>query len=854
MQFPPGFTGVRLRSQDPPPAMAAFVAPDAPTYTPRSPAATLFQTDRVGSASALDAPPLGYVPVSRGQPQPAAVYSSPSLLAASADMPLMPDSRSPPPATMLAPHSSGPPMLSPQIVYGLSAQELPGGSVSPRSVAPSATIQSAPTEVGGAPDSQPLESLQSPAQNTRSGLQEFGVQKEQPGQAMWDSVEPEDSDYLQELDEADDVWNEMRRVAQNWKVPAAKIRETALARLSEEARRIYENSGPSGHLQDTWKPDEDARNDEEESIIHMEAFSRMSAQAQQKYLMNSQAVALDLPVPYSRSPPPLTGSCPPPQWSPHHSFPADLIVSADRDALPHAQSKLLSPQTSSADGGGPSSPRSPLTQRVQPYSVHDTGRPLHDATDMGALYPRGSRELAWTQPVDALAHERTMDMSAHLRGGHPSLAWSGVLDFGGVAPSGSHLSPAKEDKAAIERKNLEIQQRQKARQALEKQINEHLSEALAQLHEIEKKDLIEYKEWVETQAPADQRAQNAAARAQRLLDEETLADYERVRAENNRLRQETAELNRLRDENLELRHSMPPLEVKKMLNAERVEKERLSAENSMLRGLMPNIMTPVDARSAALNHLEAKELVLLREENQQLRTSITSPEPTVNGSPLNVSGMSPPPQLAAGISQSVRRAEIEMHGSRDKKDELARAHFAMSRGPDRLGDHLRVAQQIGRVPPIVSPSTSALPAKDLQSQSLRRSADEVAREHFAAQAANDRRVSSSPRRLDSIVSRDSQSPNLTTMTSDLPTSVAPESVVSRDVLAPSSQGHASQVEQLPSMSPPNQELNQVQDDQNQTQQQLAAIYARQKVSRSSVKVESNSMSPEDVQFHDENIW
>ena len=97
-----------------------------------------------------------------------------------------------------------------------------------------------------------------------------------------------------------------------------------------------------------------------------------------------------------------------------------------------------------------------------------------------------------TQPVDALAHERTMDMSAHLRGGHPSLAWSGVLDFGGVAPTGSHLSPAKEDKAAIERKNLEIEQRQKARQALEKQINEHLSEALAQLHEIEKKDLIEY--------------------------------------------------------------------------------------------------------------------------------------------------------------------------------------------------------------------------------------------------------------------------------------------------------------------------------------------------------------------------
>ena len=165
-----------------------------------------------------------------------------------------------------------------------------------------------------------------------------------------------------------------------------------------------------------------------------------------------------------------------------------------------------------------------------------------------------------------------------------------------------------------------------------------------------------------------------------------------------------------------------------------------------------------------------------------------------------------------------------------------------------------MAQQNGRVPPIVSPSTSALSAKDLQSQSLRRSADEVAREHFAAQAANDRRVSSSPRRLDSIVSRDSQSPNLTTMTSDLPTSVAPESVVSRGVLAPSSQGHASQVEQLPSMSPPNQELNQVQDDQNKTQQQLAAIYARQKVSRSSVNVESNSMSPEDVQVHDENIW
>ena len=323
MQFPPGFTGVRLRSQDPTPAMAAFVAPDAPTYTPMSPAATLFQTDRVGSASALDAPPLGYVPVSRGQPQPAAVYSSPPLLAASADMPPMPDSRSPPPATMMAPLSSGMPgtatMLSPQIVYGLSAQELPDGSVSTRS-APSATMQSAPTEVGGAPDFQPLESLQSPAQHTPSGLQDFGVQKEQPGQAIWDSVEPEDSDHLQELDEADDVWNEMRRVAQNWKVPAKKIRETALARLSEEARRIYENGKLSGHLHDTWRLNEDARNDEEESIIHMEAFSRMSTEAQQKYLMNSQAVALDLPLPYSRSPPPLTGSCPPPQWSPHHSF------------------------------------------------------------------------------------------------------------------------------------------------------------------------------------------------------------------------------------------------------------------------------------------------------------------------------------------------------------------------------------------------------------------------------------------------------------------------------------------------------------------------------------------------------
>ena len=85
----------------------------------------------------------------------------------------------------------------------------------------------------------------------------------------------------------------------------------------------------------------------------------------------------------------------------------------------------------------------------------------------------------------------------------------------------------------------EFMRRQKARKQLEVQVEESLKEALAQLHDIEKKDAIEHKEWArEPQGASDPRGQDASARAQRLLEEEQALDYERLRAENVRLQQE----------------------------------------------------------------------------------------------------------------------------------------------------------------------------------------------------------------------------------------------------------------------------------------------------------------------------
>jgi hypothetical protein len=61
-------------------------------------------------------------------------------------------------------------------------------------------------------------------------------------------------------------------------------------------------------------------------------------------------------------------------------------------------------------------------------------------------------------------------------------------------------------------------------------------------------------------------------------DEEDKVDYERMLAENERLRRESFQLEQLRLENEELKHGVMSLEVKKMVHAERVEKERLLAE------------------------------------------------------------------------------------------------------------------------------------------------------------------------------------------------------------------------------------------------------------------------------------
>jgi hypothetical protein len=142
--------------------------------------------------------------------------------------------------------------------------------------------------------------------------------------------------------------------------------------------------------------------------------------------------------------------------------------------------------------------------------------------------------------------------------------WSDALDF--ATKAARHF----EDTEMAKQRASEMELRQEARKELEAQVDQHLKEALEQLHNIDKKDLLEHKEFVGKHAQ-DEGAPDAALRAQRLLDQETYLDYERLRAENERLQLERDALDRLRRENQELKEGIN-FENKKILNAERVDK------------------------------------------------------------------------------------------------------------------------------------------------------------------------------------------------------------------------------------------------------------------------------------------
>ena len=223
-------------------------------------------------------------------------------------------------------------------------------------------------------------------------------------------------------------------------------------------------------------------------------------------------------------------------------------------------------------------------------------------------YPGGAANPTHTQP-----NLQTPSMSGPTGRSYQPADWSDALDFANKAHDWNTEARAEE-----------FMRRQQARKQLEVQVEESLKEALAQLHDIEKKDAIEHKEWArEPQGASDPRGQDASARAQRLLEEEQALDYERLRAENVRLQQERAELELLRVENLALKEGTS-LEVQKHLHAERVEKERLMAENQMLRDLLPKVMSsPSDRQSAAVGS-QPTALQPLRNQNRSLRVMLDS--------------------------------------------------------------------------------------------------------------------------------------------------------------------------------------------------------------------------------------
>jgi hypothetical protein len=103
-------------------------------------------------------------------------------------------------------------------------------------------------------------------------------------------------------------------------------------------------------------------------------------------------------------------------------------------------------------------------------------------------------------------------------------------------------------------------------------VDKTLAEALAQLHAIEKRDLLEHQEWFGKQDSKDQIGQNAAARAKKLLEEEESIDLEQLRIENQRLKSDRAVLERLRLENLALKEGMRK-DIVRQIHADRKQKE-----------------------------------------------------------------------------------------------------------------------------------------------------------------------------------------------------------------------------------------------------------------------------------------
>ena len=262
-----------------------------------------------------------------------------------------------------------------------------------------------------------------------------------------------------------------------------------------------------------------------------------------------------------------------------------------------------------------SSSHSELRLVIQrPSGVNQHGGRNWDQYQITILPAADKREYSGGAANPAPPHENLQMHSGPTQRSYQPTNWSDALDFANKAHDRTN-----------EARSEEFMRRQQARKQLEVQVEESLKEALAQLHDIEKKDALEHKEWTrEPQGANDPRGQDAAARAQRLLDEEQALDYERLRVENARLQQERAELERLRVENLALKEGTS-IEVQKRLHAERVEKERLMAENQMLRDLLPKVMSsPSDLRSAAALGSQPTALQPLRNQNHSLRVMLDS--------------------------------------------------------------------------------------------------------------------------------------------------------------------------------------------------------------------------------------